>query len=336
MAVTIRDIAQHAKVSVTTVSRVLNNRPDVKEETRKKINDAIEEFGYSPNIVARGLVLQRSNVIGFIVPDITNPNFPELARGIVNKGRSYGYSVMFYDTNHDHKVEKEAIRLLRSKQVDGIILSFNEANKEELEKLKLEHFPIVQIYRKSSNPVVSTIALDNISSGYMATAYLLELGHTRIAHISTGEGVQSGSERLQGYRKALADAGISYDEDLVLDGENDAESGKKCMLKLLSLTTEKRPTAVFICHDSMAAGAYDAVFEQGLAIPDDISIIGHDNNQISQLMRPKLTTVDTFKYELGEAGVDLLIKEIRHDKPLNEEVIITPQLIIRDSVKRII
>ena len=137
MAVTIRDIAQHAQVSVTTVSRVLNDRPDVKEATRKKVNDAIKEFGYSPNIVARGLVLQRSNVIGFIVPDITNPNFPELARGIVNKAKKYGYSVMFYDTNHDHRVEKEAIRLLRSKQVDGIILSFNEAKKEELERLKL-------------------------------------------------------------------------------------------------------------------------------------------------------------------------------------------------------
>jgi LacI family transcriptional regulator, galactose operon repressor len=335
MAVTIRDIAEHANVSVTTVSRVLNNRPDVKSETREKVNNAIKEFEYSPNIVARGLVLKRSHVIGFIVPDITNPNFPELARGIVNKGRSYGYSVMFYDTNHDHKVEKEAIRLLRSKQVDGIILSFNEANKEELEKLKLEHFPIVQIYRKSNNPVVSTIAIDNISSGYMATAYLLELGHTRIAHISTGEGVQSGSERLQGYRKALADAGLSYDENLVLAGENDAEAGKRCMRKLLSFPEKERPTAVFVCHDSMASGAYDAIFEKGMSIPDDISIIGHDNNQISQLMHPKLTTIDTFKYELGEAGVDLLMKEIRNDKPLNEEVVITPKLIIRNSVKRI-
>ncbi len=335
MAVTIRDIAQHAQVSVTTVSRVLNDRPDVKEATRKKVNDAIKEFGYSPNIVARGLVLQRSNVIGFIVPDITNPNFPELARGIVNKAKKYGYSVMFYDTNHDHRVEKEAIRLLRSKQVDGIILSFNEANKEELERLKLEHFPIVQIYRKSSSSVVSTIALDNVLSGYKATTYLLELGHTRVAHISTGEGVQSGSERLQGYRKALADAGIPYDDDLVQVGLNSVEAGKEGMQQLLKLPSEKQPTAVFICHDSMAAGAYDAIFEQGLSIPDDISIVGYDNNQISELIHPKLTTIDTFKYALGEAGVDLLMKEISNDKPLNEEVIIQPTLIIRDSTRRI-
>lgn len=335
MAVTIRDIAQHAKVSVTTVSRVLNDRPDVKKETRDKINSAIKELGYSPNIVARGLVLQRSNVIGFIVPDITNPSFPELARGIVNRARSYGYSVMFYDTNHDQRVEKEAIRLLRSKQVDGIILSFNEANKDELERLRLEHFPIVQIYRKSDKSVVSTIALDNVSSGYKATTYLIGLGHTRIAHISTGEGVQSGSERLQGYKNALADAGIPYDEELLRFGVNSAESGRECMNQLLELPPEKRPTAVFASHDIMAAGAYDAIFEHGLSIPEDISVVGHDNNQISKLIHPKLTTVDTFKCELGKTGVELLMEEILATVPMNKEIVCKTELVIRESTRSV-
>ena len=169
MAVTIRDIAKVANVSVSTVSRVLNKKPDVSQETQDAVNQAIVDLGYSPNIVARGLVLKRSNVIGFIVPDISNPSFPELARGVVNKARQYGFSVMFFDTNHDLRVEKEAIRLLRSKQVDGIILSFNEANRDELDRLRAEHFPVVQIYRKSENHVVSTIDLDNIGSGYKAT-----------------------------------------------------------------------------------------------------------------------------------------------------------------------
>ncbi|MCF7933614.1 MAG: LacI family transcriptional regulator [Spirochaetia bacterium] len=333
MAATIRDIARHAQVSITTVSRVLNDRPDVKDATREKVNTAIKELGYSPNIVARGLVLQRSNVIGFIVPDITNPSFPELARGIVNKARSYGYSVMFYDTNHDRSVEKEAIRLLRSKQVDGIILSFNEANKEELERLRLEHFPIVQIYRKSSNSVVPTIALDNIASGYKATAYLLSLGHTRIAHISTGEDVQSGSERLQGYRDALAEAKVPYDEQLVVCGPNTAESGKQCMQHLLALPPERRPSALFACHDLMAAGAYDAIYDANLRIPDDISVVGHDNNQIAELIHPKLTTVDTFKYALGEKGVDLLVEQILSDKPVNRIVESSTELIIRESAQ---
>ncbi len=333
MAVTIRDIAQHARVSVTTVSRVLNDRPDVKSETREKVNEAIRQLKYSPNIVARGLVLQRSNVIGFIVPDITNPSFPELARGIVNKAREYGYSVMFFDTNHDQRVEKEAIRILRSKQVDGIILSFNEANTEELERLKLEKFPIVQIYRKSSKSVISTIVLDNVSSGYKATNYLISLGHRRIAHISTGENVQSGSERLQGYRKALSAAKIPYDPDLVRRGVNSAQAGKVCMTQLLGLPADKRPTAVFACHDVMAAGAYDAIYSAGLSIPEDISLIGHDNNQIAELIHPKLSTVDTFKYELGEKGVDLLLEQIGAEEPIKKEVESKTELIIRGSAR---
>lgn len=333
MAVTIRDIAQHARVSVTTVSRVLNERPDVKEETRDKVNAAIEELGYSPNIVARGLVLKRSHVLGFIVPDITNPSFPELARGIVSRARKYGYSVMFYDTNHDRRVEKEAIKLLRSKQVDGIILSFNEANKEELERLKHENFPIVQIYRKSSNSVVPTIALDNVASGYEATKYLISQGHRRIGHITTGELVQSGAERLAGYRKALEEIGIPYDPELVQTGFNDAEAGRECMKNLLALTAP--PTAVFACHDIMAAGAYDAVFAEGLRIPDDLSIIGHDNIQVSQLIHPKLTTVDTYKHQLGEKGVDLLIEQIQGSELLQMEIECDTGLVVRESVRKL-
>ncbi len=333
MAVTIRDIAQHAQVSVTTVSRVLNERPDVKEETRTKVNAAIEELGYSPNIVARGLVLQRSHVLGFIVPDITNPSFPELARGIVSRARSCGYSVMFYDTNHDRRVEKEAIRLLRSKQVDGIILSFNEANMEELERLKHENFPIVQIYRKSSNSVVPTIALDNVASGYEATKYLISLGHRRIGHITTGEQVQSGAERLEGYRKALAEAGMPYEPELVHMGVNSADAGRECMKELLALSVP--PTAVFACHDIMAAGAYDAILASGLSIPGDISVIGHDNIQVSELIHPKLTTMDTYKHQLGEKGVDLLIEQIEGGELTRMEIECETGLVVRESVRRL-
>lgn len=332
MTPTIKDIADLAQVSITTVSRVLNNRRDVKEETREKVNKAIQALGYSPNIVARGLVLKRSNVIGFIVPDITNPSFPELARGIVAKARSYGYSVMFYDTNHDRKVEKEAIRLLRSKQVDGIILSFNEANMDELDRLKEEHFPVVQIYRKSDHSAVSTIALDNIGSGYIATKYLIERGHVRIGHITTGMQVQSGAERLSGFRQALEEAGVNCCDECIVEGSNTSESGYDCMNQLLTLPEGKRPTAVFVSHDTMAAGAYEAAFDAGLRIPQDVSIIGHDNNPISRLLHPKLTTMDTFKYSLGEIGVELLMEEIQSGEPLNREIVTSCSLVERASV----
>ncbi len=330
---TIRDIARKAQISVSTVSRVLNNKPDVKSATRERINKAISELNFRPSNAARGLVLKKSHVIGFIVPDITNPSFPCLARGIIMRARSFGYSVMFYDTDHDSYVEKEAINLLQGNQVDGIILSFDEANRDELEKLKKKQFPVVQIYRKSSRSTISTIALDNVGAGEMAARYLIEKGHRRIGLITTGKHAQSGYERQKGYSKALQEFGIPFDENLICIGENNPDSGRECMSGFLEM--ENPPTAVFASHDMMAVGAYDAVYEKGLSIPEDVSIIGHDNLVISHYLRPKLTTIDTFKSKLGKEAVDLLIEEIQASEPLNKEVVFQAELIERDSVRKL-
>ena len=331
MSVTIVDIAKKAQVSVSTVSRVLNNKPDVNKETQDKIRAAIKELDYSPNSVARGLVLKRSNIIGYIASDITNPSFPELARGVVVKAKEYGYSVMFFDAHQDNRVEKEAIQLLRSKQVDGIILSFSGANRDELEKLRSERFPVVQIYRKSSKSTISTIAIDNVGSGYRATQYLLSSGHKRIAHITTGDLTQSGYERMAGYLKALTEAGIEADHHLIQQGLSSVESGKVCMERLLDL--DNPPTAVFASHDVMAIGAYEAILDRGLTIPGDISVLGHDNIEISRLIRPHLTTIDTFKFKLGQASVDLLIEEMVAREPQNKELVFPGELVVRDSVR---
>lgn len=333
MAVTIKDIARYSGVSVSTVSRVLNNKPDVNIATKARVDKAIKDLGYSPSSVARGLVLKRSNAIGFVVPDITNPNFPELARGVVEKARQRGYSVIFFDTNHDNKVEKEALKLLRSKQVDGIIVSFSESNQDEFIKLKEDQFPAVQIYRKSPRSVISTIAIDNVDSAYRAVKYLIENGHKRIGHITTGLSTLSGTERLEGYKKAFAEAGYRYRDEWIFLGCHSAETGYEGMKTLLS--QNNRVTALFASHDLMAVGAYEAVFEEGLSIPDDISIIGHDNIEISRLVHPKLTTLDTFKNKLGQAGVELLLEEIADHTSINREIIFKTELIVRGSTRRI-
>jgi len=334
MTVTIKDIARHSGVSVSTVSRVLNKKPDVNTETEARVNSAIKELGYSPSSVARGLVLKRSNAIGFVVPDITNPNFPELARGVVEKARQKGYSVIFFDTNQDNKVEKEALKLLRSKQVDGIIVSFSEANQDEFIKLKEDQFPAVQIYRKSPKSVISTIAIDNTDSAYKAVKYLINMGHSRIGHITTGISTLSGSERLEGYKKAFAEAGLKYKEEWIFSGSHCADTGFEGMKSFLEQSNHV--TAVFASHDLMAVGAYEAVFKKGLSIPGDISIIGHDNIEISRLVHPKLTTMDTFKNKLGQAGVELLIEEIAENTRINREIIFKTELIVRDSTRRIV
>jgi len=334
MTVTIKDIARHSGVSVSTVSRVLNKKPDVNSETETRVNSAIKELGYSPSSVARGLVLKRSNAIGFVVPDITNPNFPELARGVVEKARQKGYSVIFFDTNQDNKVEKEALKLLRSKQVDGIIVSFSEANQDEFIKLKEDQFPAVQIYRKSPKSVISTIAIDNIDSAYRAVKYLIDLGHRRIGHITTGISTLSGAERLEGYKKAYAEAGLSYRDEWFFIGSHCADTGYEGMKVLLN--QKNHITALFASHDLMAVGAYEAIFEKGLSIPGDISVIGHDNIEISRLVHPKLTTLDTFKNKLGQAGVELLIEEIAENTRINREIIFKTELIVRDSTRQIV
>lgn len=333
MTVTIFDIAKRANVSVSTVSRVLNNKPDVNKATEQKVRQVIKDLNFTPNSAARSLVLKHSNTIGYIASDITNPSFPETARGVVVKAREYGYSVMFFDANKDSAVEKEAIDLLRTKQVDGIILSFNEANREELEKLRKEQYPVVQIYRKSSRSAISTIAIDNVDSGLTATRYLIDAGHVKIAHITTGNGTQSGHERLIGYRQAMEGAGLEIREEYIQVGMNSVEAGKECMQKLLAL--DDLPTAVFASHDAQAVGVYEAIFEQGLSIPDDISVIGHDNIDLSQYLRPKLTTIDTFKYRLGEASVDLLVEEMEAHSPQSKEIVFSGVLVERESVKKL-
>ena len=216
--------------------------------------------------------------------------------------------------------------------MDGIIVSFSEANQEEFIKLKEDQFPAVQIYRKSPKSVISTIAIDNVDSAYKAVNYLLSLGHHRIGHITTGLSTLSGAERLEGYKKAFKEAGIQYRDEWIYSGSHCSDTGYKGMKDLLD--QDNHVSAVFASHDLMAAGTYEAVFEKGLSIPGDISIIGHDNIEISRLIHPKLTTMDTFKNNLGKAGVELLLEEMAESSRLNREIIFKTELIVRNSTSR--
>lgn len=330
MGVTIVDIAKQAGVSVATVSRVLNGKPDVRVATAENVRKTIELLNYSPNAAARGLVHRKSQLIAMMVPDIASPSFPELARGIMDAAKASGYSVMLFDTNHDEVVE-ETIQLLQSKQVDGAILSFDSANRDALVRLRENRLPIVQMYRKSRELTGPTVSIDNVQSGYEATRYLIARGHRAIGHITTGTETQSGYERLTGYRKALKDAGIAYREELVQACPHTFEAGVTCMDRLLDLGS--RPTAVFCTHDLMAAGAYRAVHARGLAIPDDISVVGHDNIDLASMLIPALTTIDTRKFQLGQEGARMLLEVIRGEVDETCERVYPTELIERESVK---
>lgn len=333
MAVTIKDIAKAADVSVTTVSRVLNDKPDVSPNTRENVLEKINELGYKPNSIARGLALQKTNTLGLIIPDISNPFFPDIARGVEDMANQKGYSVIFCNTDNEQKKEKEAIELMKEKQVDGILLSLSTTNEKELKNLRQVEYPIVQIDRKIPNINYPSITIDNVKSAYTATKFLIENGHKKIAHITGDLETITGYQRLKGFKKAISEKNIKLNNSYIKNGDYSKRSGYNNMLALLK--SNNPPSAVFIANDLMAVGAYQAVFEMNLSIPEDISIIGHDNIDVTKLVNPTLTTMAQPKYKLGKKAVQLLIAEIESNELSNEEIILNTNLINRNSIRRL-
>lgn len=335
MGVTIKDIAREANVSVTTVSRVLNKKPDVSDDTKKEILKIIDELGYKPNGIARGLVLNKTYTIGLVVPDISNPYFPQVAKGVEKKAKELGYSVIFCDTDNDKEEEKKAIELLKNRRVDGIVLSLSMINKSELNKLQQENFPVVQIDREVPGLNYPTVIIDNNESAFKATKYLIQLGHTQIAHITGDLDTKTGQDRLVGFKRALKKFNIYQKEKWILEGDYSKESGFNLMKQLLE--SKERPTAVFAANDLMALGAYEAIFNYDLEIPEDISIIGHDDIDVASIIRPELTTMAQPKYKLGQEAARTLIEEIENNKVENKRrILLKSQLIIRNSTKEIL
>lgn len=330
MGVTIKDIAKKGDVSVTTVSRVLNNKPDVGDDTRTKILKIIDEMNYNPNSVARGLVTQKTHTIGLIIPDISNPFFPQVARAVEDKAQKLGYSVIFFNTDNHLEREKKAVELLKSKQVDGLIVSLSLGNEKILKQLKASNYPVIQIDRSVLSNSYPLVSIDNTNSAYQMVEYMLKKGHTKIAHISGDLNTTTGRERMNGYKKALLDYGLKINKDYIVAGDYTQHSGFKAMQKLLKL--KERPTAVFAANDLSAAGVYKALFAVNLKIPDDIAVAGHDDIDIASLLRPELTTMRQPKYSLGERAVTVLLRMINNQKTDIENQILKTDLIIRESV----
>lgn len=334
MTTTIKDIAEKAGVSVPTVSRVLNNRPDVSDSTRRRVQKVIQSLKYNPSSIARGLVLRKTFTLGLVVPDISTPFYPDVAKGVQNRADELGYSVILFDSDNRLEKEKHAIKLMKSKQVDGMIVSFAAENKEDLLVLEEQGFPVVQIDRIVPGSSAPFVTIDNCLSAYEATRYLIGLGHRCIAHITGNLDSQTARDRLQGFHRALEEERDNDTEHYVLQGDYTVKSGQQHMKTLLAQKT--RPTAVFAANDIMALGCYEAIFDKGLSVPEDVSIVGHDDVQIASLIRPRLTTMAQPKYELGRIAAEKLIQQIeiktsdsKEDKV--ENVVLESQLIVRSS-----
>lgn len=334
---TIKDISRIAGVGISTVSRVLNNHPDVKEETRKKVLNVINQFNYIPNNSARNLKRNTSNTIGVLVKGIHNPFFSEMIKSIEERIDDEGYSMILHYNETNPNDFDSAIELIKEKKLKGLIClggDFDNIDTEQLTSLKI---PLVltstNIIKNIDKSFFSSVIIENEKAAYNAVNYICKLGHKKIGIITTGEEDRSvGKLRFEGYRKALLRNSINYDLNLVEIGEYTFQSGFDAMNKLLN--KRLNITAVFATTDIMAIGASKAILRKGLRIPEDISVVGFDGIDYSQYFHPSLTTVKQPVEQMGEKSADILFDLIKNKKK-HQHVIFETELLERESCTKI-
>ncbi|MFS0727729.1 catabolite control protein A [Paenibacillus sp. 1P07SE] len=334
MTVTIYDVAREAGVSMATVSRVVNNNPNVKPQTRKKVFEAIERLGYRPNAVARGLASKKTTTVGVVIPDISNAIFAEVARGIEDIANMYHYNIIL--CNADKKKEKEirVINTLLEKQVDGLLFMGGAVTEEHIIAFKSSNVPIVLCATTDEQATIPSVDIDHETAAFDAVNALIAQGHKNIAMISgTLQDPANGYARFQGYKRALEQAGLAYDEALVRVGNYRYESGIEAMKYFLDMET--RPTAVFAATDEMAIGAIHCIQDYGLKVPQDISVISVDNSRMASMVRPQLTTVAQPMYDIGAVSMRLLTKLMKKESVEDPRVILQHELISRQSVAQV-
>ena len=329
---TIREVADRAGVSISTVSHVINDTRFVSGDLRERLGSAMRELNYRPNGVARSLRSGKSLTIGLMLPDSSNPYFAEIARGIQDAALAEGYTVLVGNT--DGSLDREAlyIDILLEKQVDGVILIAAGHSGSHIEALRRRGTPTGVVDRDSPESHVDSVQIDNHQGGRMATAHLLDLGHTRIACIGGPLEVYPSYDRVYGYMQALREAGIDTDPALVVNGDFRADGGFDAATHLLSLP--ERPTAIFACNDMMAIGALGAVTQLGLRCPEDVSLVGFDDIHLSRYTNPPLTTVSQPKQEMGREATRLLILRMSEPATTAQTVKLDASLVLRQSTTK--
>jgi LacI family transcriptional regulator len=325
MKQTIIHVAERANVSKATVSRVLNNNPQVKKEIKERVLKAIEELDYRPSAIARNLATNRTNIIGLILPDITNPYFPGLARGIEDAAHRLGYTLFISNTDNDPKLEQEYIRRMVEQQVSGIVLISSILDEAAVHDLTSLQTPIVLCDRLIANAPFDAVLIDNYKAAYEAVSYLIDQDHTRIVHLAGPMNIQSADNRRQGYIDAMRNAGR---EPFVSVGTFSYESG---MQQISAVLDEYRPTALFAANDLVALGAMCEIHRRGLRVPEDIAVIGFDDIPYCQMSRPLLSTISIPVYQIGVTAVQLLDDQIQGVRSGTKNVILEHKLIHRES-----
>lgn len=330
---TMRDVAERAGVSVSTVSHVINNTRAVSDDTRRSVLESMRALGYKPNALARSLRRQQTHSIGMIVPDSANPFFAEVARAIEDASFAANYSVILCNSDGDLEKQEAYTNLLIERQVAGIVFVAAGLSTELVNDLRQRAVPLVVVDREISGVEVDTVETNHYQGGQLATQHLIELGHRRIACIAAGSELSPSAERLTGYRDTLAACGLPQDRALVVRGDFQFASGYRAAQQLLDLADP--PTAVFACNDLMAVGCISAATQRGLHVPTDLSVVGFDDVKLASFTNPPLTTVVQPKREIGQRAMEILYARMRDlGAPARFERLNT-RLVVRQSTQRL-
>ena len=328
-AATMKDVAEQAGVSTATVSRALMNPEKVSASTRQKVDQAVMAVGYSPHALSRNLKRNESRTILVIVPDICDPFFADLIKGIERTAAESGYLVLIGDCAQQNQQEKTFINLIITKQIDGMLLLGSDlpfdASKEEQRNLP----PMVMANEFAPELELPTVHIDNLTAAFEAVHYLLNLGHQRIACIEGPKHMPLCQYRSQGYIQALRRNGISVENALTAQGDFSYESGAQAVTELMALPSP--PTAIFCHNDIMAIGAMFQAKKMGLRIPQDLSVVGFDDIKASQFTDPPLTTVAQPRFQLGRQAMLLLLEQLQGNPGQSGSLLLDSELVVRES-----
>jgi LacI family transcriptional regulator len=330
--VTLRDVAEAAGVHTATASRALNPKAQrmVNAETVRRVVRAAETLGYQPNPIARGLKTSKSSTVGLVIPDLTNPLFPPIVRGIENVLESAGYSALIVNTDNDPERERALIDSLRSRQVEGLIVATARLEHPLLEQLQEQHVKIVLINRRIEHLRMPFVVGDDATGIALAVKHLVDLGHTRIAHIAGPQTTSTGVDRSRAFRHAVRDYGAEEDPALIVECAHWSEGdGAASMRRLLDQGT--RCTAVVAGNDLIALGCYDVFAERDISCPEDISVVGFNDMPFLDKLRPPLTTVGVPHQELGAEAARMLLDCIDEPERRPRSLLLPVTLIVRDS-----
>jgi LacI family transcriptional regulator len=325
----IRDVARRAGVSSVTVSRVINDSGPVSDETRQKVQQAIDELGYVPNLMAQGLRSKRTDTLALVITDITNPFWTTVVRGVEDTAIENGLSVMLCNTDEDAEKQENYIGILVHKRVDGVVIAPVNRDVSALLSLSRHNIPYVVIDARIEGVDADLVVGDNVGGACGLVRHLIGLGHRRIAVIAGPEHAPTAQDRLNGYLKALREAGIPVNGELIRHGGFDQDSGYELTRELLRLA--RRPTALFAGNNVIGLGALLALREQGVRVPEDIALVVFDELPLLSTLDPFLTVADQQPYEMGVIATELLLERLAGKRQERREITLETKLILRQS-----